>query len=80
MELMGLKIELVRWGERKGSYEGEATFAGEKGTVTLVLDERRCRMLFDVCADGIVETAKSAARDLTSACIEHAEKPALAAN
>lgn len=71
MQLKKLQIERERWGENKGQYVGVITFDNELGEVSIKLSEEKCRELFMVCADGIVDTAKSAARELTCSVIEH---------
>jgi hypothetical protein len=71
MVLTKLEIEIERWGEHKGKYTGKAFFAGEAGDVSLNLTPKMCDQIFLVCADGIMETAKEAATNLTHNVIEH---------
>lgn len=74
MQLTDLRIELCRYGDKKGQYNGTATFSGGKGSVTLNLDEKHCERIFQVCAEGIVEVAQDAARNLTCRVIEQQMK------
>ena len=71
MILKNLRIEFMEYGPDKGRYVGKAEFAGERGAVALNLNARHCERIFEVCADGIMATAKEAASDLTCAVIEH---------
>lgn len=70
MRLTALKIELERWGEKKGQYTGSAEFTGNTGSVTLTLNERHIEEIFRTCADGIIETSRAAARYMTMSVIE----------
>jgi hypothetical protein len=71
MQLNSLKIERQKWGRNEGQYVGVIKFDNEVGNVSIKLSEEKCKELFMVCADGIVETAKVAARELTCSVIEH---------
>ena len=72
MKLDRLTIEQVRYGTNKGAYEGTISFHNELGKVAIRLSPAQCDELFKVCAEGIVETAKAAAAELTVSVIEHA--------
>ena len=61
MKLLKLSIERHTYGDKKGTFSGEATFTGETG-VTLHLNEHHIEQMLLVCADGIIESAKAAAR------------------
>jgi hypothetical protein len=74
MILQKLEIEIERWGDNKGKYKGEAIFAGEAGSVSLNLTPKMCDQMFLICADGIMETAKEAASNLTHNVIEHKQE------
>lgn len=71
MMLISMTIELERWGANKGQYTGSAMFSGDAGSVTLNLNKHHIEQIFQVCADGIIDTAKAAARHLTVSVIEH---------
>ena len=71
MQLNKLVIERKRYGSNEGQYEGHISFDNELGKVDIRLSAEQCNELFRVCADGIVETAKDAARELTLSVIEH---------
>ena len=71
MQLRKLKIERSWYGKNEGQYVGEIEFDNELGQVALKLTHERCEELFSICADGIVETAKKAAEEMTCAIIEH---------
>ena len=73
MKLDRLNIEQVRYGANKGAYEGTIRFHNELGEVAIRLSPAQCDELFKVCAEGIVETAKAAAAELTISVIEHAD-------
>lgn len=70
MILQELKIEIGRWGENKGQYNGSAKFGDERGEVSLNLSPDHVNQIFQVCADGIIATAKRAASDMTANIIE----------
>ncbi|HXS04867.1 MAG TPA: hypothetical protein VN731_10350 [Rhodanobacter sp.] len=72
MILQELKIEIERWGENKGQYKGAAKFGDERGEVSLNLSSEHIDQIFSVCANGIIETAKRAASDMTCKIIEQA--------
>ena len=62
MRLMKLQIERNTYGPQKGTFAGEATFHGDNGKITLNLNEHHIEQMLLVCADGIVDVAKAAAR------------------
>lgn len=62
MKLLKLSIERHTWGNRKGQFSGEATFTGETGQITLHLNDHHIEQMLLVCADGIIDSAKAAAR------------------
>lgn len=74
MNLVKLEIERIKYGENEGQFTGFIKFDNELGEVAISLTEKRCEDLFRVCADGIVETAKEAATELTCTVIEHQKK------
>jgi hypothetical protein len=69
--LKKLEIERIQWGADKGQFKGVIQFENDQGSVVLNLSPARCEQLFAVVADGIVETAKEAAHNLTCNVIEH---------
>jgi len=71
MQLVKLEIERVKYGSDKGQFKGAIQFDNELGEVAIRLSEKQCNSLFAVCADGIVDTAKAAAEELTCSVIEH---------
>lgn len=73
MLLKKLVIERKLWGATNGQFAGSITFDGEAGSVSLKLTPDLCNKIFAVCAEGIVSTAKEAARNLACNIIEHAE-------
>lgn len=74
MQLVELEIKRERWGENKGQFTGAMRFDNELGEVAIKLSPEKCEQLFKICADGIVETAKAAANELTISVIEHKAK------
>lgn len=62
MKLLKLTIERQTYGPQKGKFEGEATFTGDTGRITLNLNDHHIEQMLLVCADGIVDVAKAAAR------------------
>ena len=62
MKLQNLEIKFNTYGSDKGTYTGEATFSGATGRISLNLNSHHCEQMFLVCADGIVDVAKAAAR------------------
>jgi hypothetical protein len=74
MNLKRLRIEENKdWKTGVVSYEGMVEFGGEAGTVALKLTADHCNRIFQVCADGMIDVAKDAARNLTANLIEHAK-------
>ena len=71
MQLISLSIERARWGKNKGQFVGEISFDNELGMVAIKLTPEKCEQLFMVCAEGIVDTAKEAAKGLACSVIEH---------
>ena len=71
MQLNELTIERARYGSNKGKFVGRISFDNELGKVDIRLSAEQCNKLFEVCADGIVEIAKEAARELTVSIIDH---------
>lgn len=71
MQLSKLEIERERWGENKGQYRGVITFDNEHGKISIRLTKKHCQEIFRTCADAIVDTAKSAANELTCSVLEH---------
>ena len=71
MNLVKLDIERVKYGESKGQFKGYIKFDNELGEIAISLTPKHCEELFRVCADGIVDTAKEAATELTCTVIEH---------
>ncbi len=61
MSLRKIEIEIVTYGEKKGTYEGEITFDSPTGSVGLCLNDEQCAKMFAVVADGVIETAKEVA-------------------
>lgn len=62
MKLLNLSIERHTYGDKKGQFSGQATFTGDTGKITLNLNEHHIEQMLLVCADGIVDVAKAAAR------------------
>lgn len=76
MRLQKLEIELNRYGENKGKYTGVARFDGDRGSIALALNEQHCEEMFRICADGIVDVAKAAARMFVAEAMGHIEAQA----
>jgi len=74
MQLKELKIERKTWGKDEGKHVGKASFDNELGLVAIKLTPELCNEIFRLCADGIVSTAKEAAKELTFSVIEHQAK------
>lgn len=71
MKLYKLTIERKMYGENKGQYYGTISFDNEHGKVDIHLTEEHCQRMFEVVADGIIDTAKEAASNLTCSVLEH---------
>ena len=71
MRLRNLSMSLERFGPDKGKFTGKADFGNKNGSISLKLTPEMCEKIFEVCADGIIETAKEAAAHLTCTVIEH---------
>jgi hypothetical protein len=74
MQLLELEIKKERWGVNEGKYVGHALFGNENGKVDIKLSPDNIEQIFKVCADGIVDVARSAAEELTVSVIEHQHK------
>ncbi len=74
MNLLKLEIERELWGTNKGQYVGEIQFDNELGLVAIKITPEICDELFKICADGIIDTAKLAAKELTCTIIEHQKR------
>ena len=62
MKLLSLSIDRKTYGADKGKFSGSATFTGDTGNITLNLNDHHIEQMLLVCADGIVDVAKAAAR------------------
>lgn len=63
-KLKELVIAVVEWGNDQGAYRGKTTFTGDRGEITLNLNDEHIEQIFTTCASSIEETAKAAARFL----------------
>lgn len=70
MILQKLEVSVISWGDDKGKYKGAAKFGDDRGEVSLNLSAEHIEQIFRVCADGILDTAKRAAADMTVNIIE----------
>lgn len=66
LRLKKLSIELQEWGSDKGKFNGEISYIGENGKVTITLSPTDCEKLLPVIAQGIVSASKEVAKDLTA--------------
>jgi hypothetical protein len=71
MQLNDLRIERQTYGKDKGTYQGYIKFDNELGEISLSLTAEKCEQLFAVVAEGVIDTAKKAAKELTCSVIEH---------
>lgn len=75
MQLESLRIERMAWGKNEGMLEGCIVFKNRNGEVKLFLNDEVSSRLLAIVADGVVESSKQIANDLTTAVITAA--PAL---
>ena len=75
MQLESLRIERMAWGKNEGMLEGYIVFKNRNGEVKLFLNDEVSSRLLAIVADGVVESSKQIANDLTTAVITAA--PAL---
>lgn len=61
MILRELEVKLETYGDFKGQYRGKARFTGEYGEVIVVLSEKHCDGIFNLCADSIIQNSKEVA-------------------
>jgi hypothetical protein len=61
-----------------GNLVGELELAGETGKVALAVNEALCQRIVEVCADALVDVAKSVARDMTAELITATKAKAIA--
>jgi len=71
MKLIELDIELQKYGRDKGQYIGKIKFANSAGDIALKLNPEMCEKIFLICADGMIDVAKEAAKNMTCNIIEH---------
>ena len=71
MNLVSLKIERERWGSNEGKHKGMIKFDNELGEVAIILNDEMMQKIFSTCAEGLINTAKVAATNLTCSVIEH---------
>lgn len=72
MILRKLEVERERWGPMKGTFSGSIEFEGDDGAVKLKLSNEQCEKMFAIVAEGVIETAKEVAHNLTASCLEQA--------
>lgn len=68
--------ELQSWERKEGQpagHKGKITFGDERGEISLNLSRDHIDAIFNICANAIIETARTAARDMTCAVIQQAE-------
>lgn len=63
-KLKNLSISRQLWGDSVGEMTGNITFDGDRGEITLNLNQDHIEQIFMTCASSIEETAKAAARFL----------------
>ena len=71
MKLTDLRIELQKYGRDKGQYVGKIEFTNSDGDIALKLNPEMCEKIFLICADGMIDVAKEASRNMTCNIIEH---------
>lgn len=72
MKLKQLRIEAEKnWKTGITSYVGKIEFGDERGSVNLTLTPEQCDKLFVVVGDGLIETARVVAKEMTTNLIEH---------
>ena len=72
MRLQKLTIEREKWGENKGMLEGAVKFADGKKEISIILDPGLSQAVLEICADKLIESAKSAAEMMVRDVIEQA--------
>jgi uncharacterized protein YutE (UPF0331/DUF86 family) len=71
MNLVELRIERERYGKNQGQHTGKIVFDNKNGEVSLRLTPEHVEKIFQLCADAIIDTAKTAASDMTCSVLEH---------
>lgn len=71
MELESLNITRVAWGDNAGKLDGNIMFKNPKGKVQIILSDSAAQRILEICAEGLVETAKIVANELTAEIISH---------
>ena len=74
MQLLKLEIKREQWGADKGKFTGAISFDNKLGEINVNLSPWQCDKLFAVVAEGIIDTAKEAANELTVSVIEHKDE------
>ena len=73
MQLESLYMSRQRYGDNEGKLTGEITFSNPQGKIQIVLGAAICQRVLALCAEGLVETAKDVAQNLTRAVLEEAQ-------
>ena len=71
MNIKSLVINRQNYGKGKGLFAGTVSFDDELGKIDLYLSPEQCEKIFSICADGILEVAEKAAKQLTYKVIDH---------
>jgi hypothetical protein len=75
MKLQNLRIsEIPSYMLEAGNYEGEITYANEKGKIQLNLSSEQVARILPILADALIESSKEVANNLTAAVIEQSAK------
>lgn len=75
MQLESLRLARNgKYTNNPGKLEGEITFENPKGKVQIILDDETCHKVLMLCAEGLVATAQTVAKDLTAEIINSATK------
>ena len=69
MQLERLDISRKDYGPNKGLMEGEITFKNPAGRIQLILNDDTCKKILELCAEGLVDSAKEVANHLTAEII-----------
>lgn len=76
MRLQKIVIEIQKWGDNKGKYEGTITFEnGEKESFTFGLTPETCQKYLVPVADQVISSAKELGAKLAQSFTRELEPP-----
>lgn len=70
MRLQKLEIEMARWGDNEGKYQGRASFTSKNADVAIKVSPAMAQKIIDMCADALIEASHEMADVMRADIIE----------